>query len=486
MSGTGDLPARPPDLDLDDETRRALTEQAVRFVLEHVRTLGEQPAGDLEGARELAAELARDTLPEAPRPFDELLETVQRATRKSFNTAGPGYLAYVPGGGLYPAALADYIALASNRYIGVWSAAPALVQLEENALQWLRELVGLPTGWSGVFTSGGSLSNLIAVITARRTRMPRDFSRCVVYVSRDCHHCVTKACVLAGFPPENVTQIAIDERRRLLPEDLAQRIAADRRRGLRPAMVVASAGTTNTGALDPLPAMAEICRREDLWLHTDAAYGGLFRMLPDGSALIPGLELSDSVTLDPHKGLFLPYGTGCLLVRRRADLLAAHRVGADYLQDLELPADAPHYADLSPELSRDFRGLRVWMCLALYGAEALRANLAEKLALAQWAYEALRTIPGIRIWDAPQLSVVAFQYAPQGRDPAQLNELNRRLLAGILAGQRVFISSTQLDGSFVLRFCVLSFRTHAEHVSIAVDEVRRAITELRHDSPTSR
>ena len=461
-----------PSLDLDAAAMRAVGEQALRYVVEELATLDEQPAADLDGARELADRLIEE-LPAGGTSFDALLATIAEATRKSFNTPGPGYLAYVPGGGLYPAAVADFIALALNRYVGVWHAAPALVQLEANAVDWLRELVGLPASWSGILTSGGSLSNLIAIVTARRTRMPEDFSRSTIYVSSEVHHCVTKAALLAGFREERIRAVAVDDRRRLDVGELERTMIADRERGLAPGLVVASAGTTNIGAIDPLPAIARVTRAANVALHVDAAYGGFFRAVPGGTDLLPGFELADSITLDPHKGLFLPYGTGCLLVRDEDALRRTHSTAADYLQDLDVPPGAKNYADLTPELSRENRGLRLWLCLKLFGADAFRAQLGEKLELARWLAGAVADLPGIELVEEPQLTVVAFRCTD---DPN--GERTRALHDRLLAGRRVFLSSTLLDGRFTLRFCILSFRTRRKHAELALSELQRALTEL--------
>jgi len=239
--------------------------------------------------------------------------------------------------------------------------------------------------------------------------------------------------------------------------------------------VVANAGTTNTGAIDPLPEIADVCQRHGLWLHVDAAYGGFFRLVPGGEKLLPGFERADSLTLDPHKGLFLPYGTGLLLVRDAEALRRAHQLRAGYLQDLQHPPGAVSFADISPELSREFRGLRLWLPLKLFGVAAFRDNLREKLELARWAWEELRAEPGFECLDEPQLSVVAFRYRPRHGDP---DEFNQRLLQRVNGRRHVYLSSTRLRGMYVLRICVLSFRTHTREIRTAVEDVVDSAREL--------
>ena len=268
--------------------------------------------------------------------------------------------------------------------------------------------MGLPAGARGILTSGGSLSNFSAIVTARHERLGEAFQDGSIYFSGETHHCVTKAARLAGFPGASLRALPTDARRRLVPAALEEAIREDRARGRRPFLVVANVGTTNTGAIDPLPEILTIAREHGLWVHADAAYGGFFRLAPGGPALLRGIEDCDSITLDPHKGLFLPYGLGALLVRDGGALARAHRDTASYVQDVA-DEGSLGFADLSPELSRDFRGLRVWLPLMLHGVAAFREQLAEKLSLARWAHRELAADPRFEMLDEPQLSVVAFR-----------------------------------------------------------------------------
>src|SRR5512139_600659 len=320
-------------LEPDRARLEEMTRAVARLVLDHVSSLDTQPAHDLGGAELLCASF-REAVPETGHPLDEILSRLEAAIAKSYNTAGPGYLAYIPGGGVYASALADFIATATNRYVGVSGAAPVLAQIEETAVAWLCTLMGLPAGSRGVLTSGGSLSNFSALVTAREERLGEDFRDGVVYFSDETHHCVPKAARLAGFPHASLRTLPTDRRFRLVPEALDEAVREDRARGRRPFLVVANVGTTNTGAVDPLPETLAVAREHGLWVHADAAYGGFFRLAPGGPAVLRGIEECDSVTLDPHKGLFLPYGTGALLVRDGTALARAFRGTASYVQDV--------------------------------------------------------------------------------------------------------------------------------------------------------
>ena len=454
-------PLRP--LEPDRDRLEDMTRAVVRLVLDHVSTLDTRAAHDLDGVEALRASF-REGVPETGRPLDDVLASLEGAIAKSYNTAGPGYLAYVPGGGVYASALADFIATATNRYVGVTAAAPVLAQIEETAVGWLCALMGLPEGSRGLLTSGGSLSNFSALVTAREERLGEDFRDGVIYLSEETHHCVPKAARLAGFPRASLRTLPTDGRFRLIPEALDLAVREDTAKGRRPCLVVVNVGTTNTGAVDPLPETLSVARRHGLWVHADAAYGGFFRLAPEGPALLRGIEQCDSITLDPHKGLFMPYGLGALLVRDGTALARAFRGTASYVQDVAGEGSLG-FADLSPELSRDFRGLRLWLPLVLHGVSAFRDQLGEKLSLARWAYETLRDDPRFELLDEPQLSIVAFRLrAPE----AAAERLGPELLRRVNARRRVFLSSTRVRGRYALRICVLSFRTHEDRVRDAV------------------
>jgi aromatic-L-amino-acid decarboxylase len=476
------MPKTPAALPLEPtaDEMRALLDAARDRLVEHVASLPEQPAADVDGGAALARALFEPIAPESATPVGDLLDLIfDRAVPKSFNTAGPGYLAYIPGGGLVTSALADLLSGVTNRYVGVWQAAPGLVQLETNVVRWLCGIVGLPEGSGGYLATGGSLASFTAVVAARRDRLPADFLKGTLYVSEQTHHAVTKAAALAGFPAENVRSIPSDARFRIRLDLLAERVAADRAAGLTPFFACGNAGTTNTGAVDDLVALADLCAREGLWLHVDAAYGGFFMLTERGRAAMAGIERADSVVLDPHKGLFLPYGTGALLVREADVLRRAHSAGADYLPHMQEDPGFVDWCEVSPELSRAFRGLRVWLPVKLHGLAAFRAALDEKLDLAAHAADALRAMPGVEVVAEPQLSIVAFRLVLPGLDAEALNRLNRDLLVRVNARQRVHLSGTVLGGAFVLRICVLSFRTHRERLDEGLDDLRAAIGEAR-------
>jgi aromatic-L-amino-acid decarboxylase len=463
----------PWPLEPGPEEIEAQTRAVADFVLAQVLGLAEQPSFDLDGAEPLRASFVEEP-PERPTPLPALLERLKPAIAKSYNTAGPGYLAYIPGGGVYAAALADFVACATNRYVGVAQAAPALAQIEATAVSWLCRLMGLAPGACGILTSGGSLSSFSAVVTARHERLGEAFSDGVLYFSEETHYCVAKAARLAGFPRARLRSLPVDSRFRLQPAALAAAIRDDRAQGLRPFLVVANVGTTNTGAVDPLPELVALAREHGLWVHADAAYGGFFRLAAGGDELLRGIEDCDSITLDPHKGLFLPYGLGALLVRDGEALARVHREGASYVQDVTHEGSLG-FADLSPELSRDFRGLRLWLPLMLHGLPAFREQLAEKLALARWAYQELAHDGRFELVDEPQLSVLAFRL----RGPAETaDRLSPELLRRVNDRRRVFLSSTRIRGRYTLRLCVLSFRTHADRVRDAVAALREEARAL--------
>jgi aromatic-L-amino-acid decarboxylase len=454
---------------------REIGEAALKFVADQISALPDSPASDLEGFEALADRF-RGAPPEGGGDLGPRLADLEIAVSKSFNTAAPGYLAYIPGGGLYTAAVADFLALGVNRYVGLWAPSPLLVQIEDSVVRWLCDLFGFPAEARGFLSSGGSTANFSATVTARKAMLPENFLDGVIYVTDQVHASVTKAASLAGFPKRSVQIVETTSEHRMNVDALRVMVRDDRRRGLKPFMVVASAGTTNTGTVDPIAEIAELAELEHLWLHVDGAYGGAFQMTERGRERFRGIERANSVTFDPHKGMFLPYGTGALIVRDGAALRFAHQSQADYLQDLAPDSELPNYSEYSPELSREFRGLRVWLPLQLHGVAAFREALDEKLDLARHVYESLSEIPGLEAPLEPDLSIVAFRLS--AATTANPDELNRRLLDLINASGRVFLSSTVLDERFTLRAAVLSHRTHRDRIDEAIEIVRSSVAAL--------
>jgi len=462
--------ARP--LEPDRETMELIGRAALEFAADFIEQRATAPAAGVdETAWKLAQHLFVERPPEEGSDFGDLLGIVDEAAAGSFDTTGPGYMAFIPGGGLYSAAIASFLANVTNRFVNLAAPAPAMAAIEASVAAWMCESFGYGPGSQGVLTSGGSIANLSAIVTARTARLGESFSDGTIYVTEHTHGSVAKAAVVAGFPRAALRTIACDERWRMRPDALEAAVTADRSAGLRPFLVVASAGTTNTGAVDPLQEIAVVAAHEDLWFHVDAAYGGFFQLTDRGRRILTGIEVGDTITLDPHKGLFLPYGCGCLLARDGDALRRAHQVEAHYLQDLADTRGIPNFTDYSPELSRDFRGLRVWLPLHLHGVAAFRRALDEKLDLARVVYEGLEADGRFDVWD-PELSIVPFRL--KDRDDAA----GRKLLDRINASGRMFLSSTVVDARFMLRVCVLAHRTDRERVDEAVEVIRAAASGL--------
>lgn len=469
----------PATLELTPETMQAWEAATFARVLDHLARVGEQPPRADHGAESLCKSMRED----APEEAAELEPILERYFREwmpcSLTTNGPGYMAYVPGGGVFPAALADLLSNTTNRFTGTWFGAPALVQLEANALEWIRKWMLFPETTRGLFTTGGSMATFNAIVCARERQLGDRIRDGVLYTSAQAHHCVAKSARLAGVRADRVRALPVDESFRMRVDALEAAIADDRRAGLVPFLVVSSAGTTNTGAVDPLVPIASICSREGLWHHVDGAYGGFFHACPELRPLLAGIERADSLALDPHKGLFLPYGTGALLVRDGAALRAVHATQAEYMPP-RAPGGLYDPSEYGPDLSRGFPGLRVWLTVKLFGARRLRAAIAEKRALALSAAERIAKLPGIVMVAPPQLSLFAFYV--MGSSRTEENERTRALMERVAARGRVLLSgcTTEIDGAprTLARVCVLSFRTRAEQVDACVEDVAACVASV--------
>lgn len=463
------------NLELTPEAMLQMGESAVKAVVDHIINLPSAPRSNLENSAEIVRSL-REPSPEKGTDFESLLYFfMNKVIPVSINTPHPAYLGYIPGGGLYPSAIADFLGAATNRFTGAWFAAPAAARLEANVLEWFAQWMGYPESARGILTSGGSLANFSGVVAARKHLLGDDISRGILYASNQTHHSVMKVAFLAGIPERNIRLLDVDKNFRAIPDEFEKAIKKDEKNGMKPFFLVGNAGTTNTGAVDPLSELADIATKYALWYHIDAAYGGFFNICKEGKKILRGLERSDSIVLDPHKGLFVPYGSGSLLVKDGELLRRAHILTAEYLQDHTTPEGEFNASEYSPELSRSYRGLRVWLPLKLFGVKAFRENLAEKLHLTKWMYQRFLEEPGFECVAVPDLSVIAFRYHPQ---KGNVDMFNRQLLEKIVKSQKLFLSSTLLDGEYVIRVCILSFRTHQPEVEEAFEIIKNAAKKL--------
>lgn len=469
-------------LELSGAQMQELVDLVMPRLREFLDTLAEQPAWDFDDAASIARSMM-EPMPESGFEADDIIRRLfDDILPVGVGSAGPGYLAYVPGGGVPHAAVADLVASTVNRFVGLWNGAPGLAQLEVAVLRWFSDIVGYPTSAGGFFTSGGSLSIWSAIVTARRCKLQVELSRGTLYTSDQAHHSVTKAAMFAGLPTDNVRVVPVDSTYRVRVEAMRQQIQQDRRDGFVPFAIVGAVGTTNTGAIDDLAALADLAESEDLWLHLDASYGGFFMLTERGRGRMQGIDRADSITLDPHKSLFMPYGTGCLIARDQKHLRQAHQLRGEYL--LTGP-DEEFYdlSDISPELTRAARGLRVWLPIMLHGIEPFRRNLDEKLDLTEFAADQLRSFneeldDNLEVITDPQLTVVAFRLLRVGLTDEQTDDLNIRLRDKINASRKILLTPTRLHGRYVIRICILNFRTHRDRVEACLEEIRRAVYEV--------
>ena len=463
------------ELDCSAVERGDMLEQTVAYTESFLNELPDLKAFIAEDGH---SEQLTHPFSEEPGDFAALLKLLGHAVdHEGINAASGGQMGYIPGGGIYPSALGDFLADVFNRYAGISFASPGAVKLEQLLVRWMADIVGYPATAGGDLTSGGSIANLTAIIAARETMgvRARDVENSCIYITADTHHCVDKSLRAAGLAECNKRLVPMDDKFRMDVSALRKLILEDKAAGMRPWLVVASAGTTDAGAVDPMEQIAELAEQHDLWMHVDAAYGGFFLLCEEGRDVLRGLNRAHSVVLDPHKGMFLPYGSGAVLVRDVTWLARSQSFEADYMQDARTSEGEYSPADLSLELTRPFRGLRFWLPLKLFGVAPFRAALAEKIWLARYFYEQLNEVPGWEMGPYPELSVVTFRYVPQQGDA---DVLNQRLVEAVRADGRVFISSTQINGKFVLRLAVLHFRTHLDRVNYVLEFLKHKAIEL--------
>jgi aromatic-L-amino-acid/L-tryptophan decarboxylase len=457
-------------LGLDPETMRRLGYQTVDMLVDRLSAVAEGPVIRRADRQEMEERLAEPP-PEAPQDFDEILGRLGTDVLPFASVTGhPRYFAFIPGCPTWPASLGDLIASVSNIENSSWLESAGPSELELVVLDWFKEWIGYPAEAEGVLVSGGSAANMTALACAREAMLGAMSERVVAYVSDQAHSSVARAARVLGFRPEQVRVLPTDERFRMRPDDLVDAMDADMRAGLRPLFVSASAGSTNTGAVDPLPELAEICKERGAWLHVDGAYGGFATLTGRGRRLLQGIELADSVTLDPHKWLYQPFECGCLLVRRGHYLREAFEITPDYLKDTEVLAREVNFADRGVQLSRMCRALKLWVSLKYFGVAAFRMAIGRSLDLAREAQARIENSGKLELLVPATLGVVCFRRRFEGVDDEdELARLNAGLVEGLTASDEGHLSSTRLRGRYALRMCVLNHTSTSGDVDRVLD-----------------
>jgi glutamate/tyrosine decarboxylase-like PLP-dependent enzyme len=481
-------------LDLDAETMRRLGYRIVDLLVERIAGLDAEPAWRGASRADLESKL-RESAPEAAQDFDAILSQLQRdVLAYSARVDHPRFMAFVPGSPTWPGVLADFLTSGHNLFQGTWLGSAGASAVELIVLDWFRDWLGMPPTASGLFLSGGSAATFTALACARELRFGSHDPSAVLYLSSESHSSVFRAAHILGFSRDQIRSLKADESARLSLRALHEAVEADLQSGRTPFLIVANAGTTSTGAIDPLPELVEYCRARDMWLHVDAAYGGFAVLTERGKKQLAGLADANSITLDPHKWLYQPFETGCLLVRDVARLERAFRIVPDYLQDAAVRAPAAEQKDPDPaellrevnftdrgvQLTRSARALKVWFSMKYFGLTAFRQAIDRTLDLALYAESRIRQSARFELLSPASLGIVCFRRTiPAGdTDEAcseqQIEALNTALVKKLAASGVGLISSTRIGGRYTLRFCILNHRTRQSDVDRLIDWLETA------------
>lgn len=484
---------RESSLDIDDQALRELSEEFVRAVTDYFARVAEVPVFPKTTGQELKDRF--DTpLPFEPEPLQNILADCSAIIEGSRHNGHPRFFGYVASPSTPAGAFADLMASALNASVTSWRSAPAPTEVERTVVRWLGSLIGFDDEAQGLLTSGGSMANLNALLIAHRVKAEAPVARVgirgttapmTIYASDQVHLSITKAADILGLGKESVRSLPSDDRFCLGPPALRSAIEKDRRQGLKPFCVIGSAGTAATGAIDSLADIAEIARENDLWFHIDGAYGAPAAMIAGCKSMFTGLELADSISLDPHKWLYTPVDCGCLLFHDGASARKAFVTEADYIKVHEL-AEIESFAfwDYGIELSRRFRALKVWLTLKYYGAQRLMKAIEDDIAMAQYMAERVQADVDLQLLAPVQLSICCFRYAParlrDGSEAAnaELNRLNERIMHRVQRGGRAYLSNAMLRGQFALRACIINFRTTRHDIDLTLETVREAAREI--------
>ena len=457
-------------LNLSESERASYLEQIGQYANTFISGLDNVPTyRETEPTRSLEINDQKKSLTEILHLYQsEVAET-------GINAASGGHLGYIPGGGIFASAIADFLAAVTNPYAGVYYASPGAVVIENEVINWLKNIFSFPKSAVGNLASGGSISTLISLTAARDKHGIKNdrIKNSVVYLSEQVHHCLQKTLLIIGLEDIIIRYVPLDEHHKIKTDALEELIEKDIANGLNPFLVVGTAGTTDTGTVDPLDSIADIAAKNKMWFHVDAAYGGFF-ILTSKKDILKGIEKADSLIVDPHKGMFLPYGLGAVLIKNEKAMLHSNHYLASYMQDAEEGGNVTNSpANLSPELTKHFRGLRLWLPLQLHGVEPFIASLEEKFLLLHYFRIKLVEI-GFKVGPEPDLSISYFWYPFEENS----NKKNKKLMEVIHKDGSIFLSSSVIHQQYVIRIAVLSFRTKLTHIEKALVMIADCLKQI--------
>src|SRR5213076_3157491 len=451
---------------LSREEMREFGYRVVDLLAEHFANVQDGPVGAKRDPAQLVS-LFDQNPPETACDPNELLAQLERDVfPNNLHVDHPRFFAFVPGPNNFVSVMADAIAAGFNIFNGTWLGGSAAAAVELGVVRWLCRTCGFPDAAGGLFVSGGSMANLTALVAARHSLLQDRVDDATVYFSDQTHSSVERALRVIGFAPEQMRKLGSDKNFRLSIQSLRAAIADDRAKGLRPFCIIANAGTTNTGTVDPLSELADLAAKEKLWLHVDGAFGAASILSKRGREMLDGLDRADSLTLDPHKWLFQSFECGCVLVRDAALLKSAFEIKPDYLRDVHRSVEEFNPCDYGVQLTRSFRALKVWLSIQTFGVAAFRQAITRGFELAEIAERELRARKGWEILSPAQMATVCFRFGKS-------DELQTKLVDEIMNDGYALLTSTELRGAVALRLCTINPRTTEQDIIGTIERLDR-------------
>ncbi len=466
-------------LEMTRESMRSFGYRVIDSIVNQMSGLREQSVVNVATRDETEA-LFREDAPEEGTELGALMrEFEEKVAPRQSHVDHPRMFAFIPGAGTFVGAMGDALASGYNIYAGTWIESSAAHQIEMVVIDWFRSWLGMPDTAGGTLLSGGSVANLTALVLAREARLGSEFTGGMIYTSEHAHSSVDRGARILGFRSDQVRKVAVDSDLKIDLGALRGAVEEDRSAGRIPFCMVANAGSTTTGTIDPLPQLAGFCAENRLWLHVDGAYGGFAALDERGRRLLEGIERADSVSLDPHKWLYTPFEAGCILVRDAKFLLDTFRVYPDYLIDVAGGPDHPNFSDQGIQLSRSCRALKIWMTVKHFGLARIRAVIGRTMDLAAYGQELIERVPVAEIVSPVSLSVVTFRFVPEGvSDEDTIERFNKQILRRVWESGRAMLSSSRVGGKYVIRLCVVNHNTRKADVEEVVDLMASLAREL--------